>query len=159
MELAIPLIALGSLYIVSNQSKPEEKKKGIFDSILDFLPTIFKGLLAAGIIGQFLQDPETFKIVKEFATKVLIKFFDGVTATFNLLSELFNNEDVQKSISKAINSIIGAIGDFLSIKLTKLFDTPFGEVNLTIGGAIATVIAGFVAFKAAIATLTTSRPG
>ena len=33
MELAIPLIALGSLYIVSNQSKPEEKKKEGFDSL------------------------------------------------------------------------------------------------------------------------------
>ena len=132
----------------------EEKKKGIFDSILDFLPTIFKGLLAAGIIGQFLKDPEIFKIVKEFATNVLIKFFDGITASFNLLSDLFNNEDVQKSIRTAINSIISTIGEFLSIKLTKLFDTPFGEVNLTIGGAIAAVVGTFVAFKVAIATLT-----
>jgi len=149
---------------VGAKPKEENKKgifdfisiKGIFDSILGFLPTIFKGLLAAGIIGQFLKDPEIFKIVKEFATGVLIKFFNGVTASFNLLSELFNNEDVQESIRTAINSIISSIGNFLNIKLTKLFDTPFGEVNLTIGGAIATVIGGFVAFKAAIATLTTA---
>jgi hypothetical protein len=33
MELAIPLIALGSLYIVSNQSKPEEKKREGFNSL------------------------------------------------------------------------------------------------------------------------------
>jgi hypothetical protein len=33
MELAIPLIALGSLYIVSNQSKPGESKKEGFESL------------------------------------------------------------------------------------------------------------------------------
>jgi hypothetical protein len=130
-------------------AKPEEKKKGIFDYILDFLPTIFKGLLAAGIIGQFLKDPETFKIVKEFATKVLIKFFDGVTATFNVLSDLFNDPEVQKSISRAVNSIIGAIGDFLSISIGKI-TTPFGELNVTIGGAIAAVVGGFALFKGAM---------
>jgi flagellum-specific peptidoglycan hydrolase FlgJ len=133
---------------------PEEKKKGIFDSILDFLPTIFKGLLLTGIIGQLLENEETRKKVKDFVSLVLTKFFNGVSNSFEVIKESFQNEDVQKSIRTAIGSIISTIGEFLSIKLTKLFDTPFGEVNLTIGGAIAAVIAGFVAFKVAIATLT-----
>ena len=131
------------------QKPKEEKKKGIFDYILDFLPTIFKGLLAAGIIGQFLKDPETFKIVKEFATKVLVKFFDGVTASFNLLSDLFDNEDVQKSIRESVSSIFGAIAKFFSIKLTT-FSTPFGDVDVTLGGAIAAVVGGFALFKGAM---------
>ena len=130
-------------------AKPEEKKKGIFDYILDFLPTIFKGLLVAGIIGQFLKDPETFKIVKEFATNVLIKFFDGVTASFNLLTDLFDNEDVQKSIRDSVSSIFGAIAKFFSIKLTT-FSTPFGDVDVTLGGAIAAVVGGFALFKGAM---------
>jgi hypothetical protein len=135
---------------------PEEKKKGIFDSILDFLPTVFKGLLLTGIIGQLLENEETRKKVKDFVSLVLTKFFNGVSNSFEVIKESFQNEDVQKSIRTAIGSIISTIGEFLNIKLTKLFDTPFGEVNLTIGGAIAAVIAGFVAFKAAIATLTTA---
>jgi len=135
---------------------PEEKKKGIFDSILDFLPTVFKGLLLTGIIGQLLENDEVRQKVKDFVSLVLTKFFNGVSNSFEVIKESFQNEDVQKSIRTAIGSIISTIGEFLSIKLTTLFDTPFGEVNLTIGGAIAAVIAGFVAFKAAIATLTTA---
>jgi len=135
---------------------PEEKKKGIFDSILDFLPTVFKGLLLTGIIGQLLENDEIRQKVKDFISLVLTKFFNGVSNTFEVIKESFQNEDVQKSIRTAIGSIISTIGEFLSIKLKTLFDTPFGEVNLTIGGAIAAVIAGFVAFKAAIATLTTA---
>jgi len=135
---------------------PEEKKKGIFDSILDFLPTVFKGLLLTGIIGQLLENDEVRQKVKDFISLVLTKFFNGVSNTFEVIKESFQNEDVQKSIRTAIGSIISTIGEFLSIKLKTLFDTPFGEVNLTIGGAIAAVIAGFVAFKAAIATLTTA---
>ena len=33
MEIAIPLIALGSMYIISNQPKPEDKKKEGFNSL------------------------------------------------------------------------------------------------------------------------------
>ncbi len=33
MEIAIPLIALGSMYIISNQPKPEDKKKEGFSSL------------------------------------------------------------------------------------------------------------------------------
>ena len=132
---------------------------GFASKLIGFFSSIFGIILASGIIGQFLADEETKKTVKDFISKVLTKFFNGVSDTFDVIKESFNHPEVQKSIRKAINSIISAIGEFLSIKITKLFDTPFGEVNLTIGGALAAVVAGFVAFKASIATLTAAVLG
>ena len=133
-------------------AKPGEegKSKGILGAIGDFLPGIFKGILAAGIIGQFLQDEETRKTIKDLASKLLTKFFDGVSSTFETMSEIFQNEEVQQSIRKAIGSIFKAVGEFFSIKLTT-FETAFGDINVTLGGAIAAIVGGFYLMKGALA--------
>jgi hypothetical protein len=135
---------------VGAKPKEEGKSKGILGAIGDFLPGIFKGILAAGIIGQFLQDEETRKTIKDLASKLLTKFFDGVSSTFETMSEIFQNEEVQQSIRKAIGSIFKAVGEFFSIKLTT-FETAFGDINVTLGGAIAAIVGGFYLMKGALA--------
>jgi len=125
--------------------------KDIVSAFGGFFKGLFGVILASGIIGQFLKDPETRANFLDFITKFLKGFFDGVKATFEVVGEALQNKDVQESIAGAIRAIFNAILEVFKVELTKI-ETPFGNLSVTIGD----VLLAFVGFKAAMFALETA---
>ena len=146
---------------------------GIASSLTSFIPggliisvmttllsALFKIVLAAGIIGQFLKSPGIREKAAVFVGDLMVNFFNGVASIFNVVKVVLENPSVKKSVEKAINSIISTIGEvlgsFLKTTITTL-KTPFGPLNVTLGEAIAIVVASFATFKLALIALVASR--
>jgi GH24 family phage-related lysozyme (muramidase) len=125
---------------------------GIASLITSFFGTIFKVILASGVIGMFLQDQSTRDGLKDFFVNLLKGFFEGVKNTFATVSEIFKDPEMQKALGGAIGAIFTALGDFLKISLTEI-KTPFGNINVTIGGAIGIIVASLAAFNVAMTLL------
>ena len=125
--------------------------KDIVSAFGGFFKGLFGVILASGIIGQFLQDPETRANFLDFITKFLKAFFDGVKNTFEVVGEALKDKDVQASIAGAIKAIFNAILEVFKVELTKI-ETPFGDLSVTIGD----VLLAFVGFKAAMFALETA---
>ena len=123
-----------------------EKKEG--GGISGFLKGLFGVILTAGIIGQFLDNPEIRKTLKDFFVKFLTGFFEGVKKTFEFIGEALKVEEVQEAIAGAIRAIFNAILEVFKVQLAKI-ETPFGDLNITIGD----VVAAFVGFKIAMGLL------
>lgn len=73
----------------------------------------------------------------------------AVGGLITLVGKALENPEVRGAIEGILKSLFKAIGEILSIKLTS-FETPFGELNVTLGGAIAAVVGSLAAFNAAI---------
>jgi len=125
--------------------------KDIVSAFGGFFKGLFGVILASGIIGQFLKDPETRANFLDFITKFLKGFFDGVKATFEVVGEALKDKDVQASIAGAIKAIFNAILEVFKVELTKI-ETPFGNLSITIGD----VVGAFVGFKIAMFALETA---
>ena len=125
--------------------------KDIVSAFGGFFKGLFGVILASGIIGQFLKDPETRANFLDFITKFLKAFFDGVKSTFEVVGEALKDKDVQASIAGAIKAIFNAILEVFKVELTKI-ETPFGDLSVTIGD----VLLAFVGFKAAMFALETA---
>ena len=122
--------------------------KDIVSSFSGFFKGLFGVILASGIIGQFLDDPETRKALKDFFVKFLSGFFEGVKKTFEVIGEALKDPAVQEAIAGAIRAIFNAILEVFKVQLATI-ETPFGDLKITIGD----VVAAFVGFKIAMGLL------
>jgi len=120
----------------------------IISSLSGFLKGLFGAILASGIIGQFLDDPESRKALKDFFVKFLTAFFEGVKKTFEVIGEALKDPAVQEAIAGAIRAIFNAIVELFKVQLATI-ETPFGDLKITIGD----VVAAFVGFKIAMGLL------
>ena len=123
-----------------------EKKEG--GGISGFLKGLFGVILTAGIIGQFLDNPEIRKTLKDFFVKFLTGFFEGVKKTFEYIGEALKDPALQEAITGAITSIFNAILEVFKVLLATI-ETPFGDLKITIGD----VVAAFVGFTIAMGLL------
>ena len=122
--------------------------KDIVSSFSGFFKGLFGVILASGIIGQFLDDPETRQALKDFFVKFLTGFFEGVKKTFEVIGEALKDPAVQEAIAGAIRAIFNAILEVFKVQLATI-ETPFGDLKITIGD----VVAAFVGFKIAMGLL------
>lgn len=131
----------------------EPKKDGFFSSILgslsSFLPSILKFLLVGGLItaliGKLAENPEIKQMMKDAFVTITSGLFDAIKKGFEFFSEVLKDPKVQESIQKSVESFFNFVGDLLNTKVFSVMG-----MDVTLGGAIGLVVAGLVAFKAAV---------